>query len=294
MLASPSRTFGSFVFLCSIPRKLFDPRILRRFDRIHWDRCRSSAIWYLIHFPSDHALESSTRMACRNIYWWLKKAGVQLDVQKFIFPIRCTTNGDSFTGNTLKSLGDKVFLECRELHAKQRLIQIGNSSIHGSRATMCCMEGQDIRRVVQPRYCPALLLVIFIDLWEEKKFKYVQIMDTADLFFRLRELSGDIFVEKLMTVFQTWMKSLRDLNKGDRDETSWHTKLLLGSPFLRKSAELGLKTYRPDVIIPPFFFRRSISFSFRQREIGMENGLWCIRTTARFTEVICQNSNMLG
>jgi hypothetical protein len=67
----------------------------------------------------------------------------------------------------------------------------------------------------------------------------IQMVNDEDVFYWLRELLNEIPVRELRKVFDTWIKRLTAVTRGDGSYISWGIKLLSGSPTFNLEVQLG-------------------------------------------------------
>jgi hypothetical protein len=130
-------------------------------------------------------------------------------------------NSDSFITNILEPLEQKIFSNGRKPHAKRLTVHLDNCSIYARGASEVFMVEDNMIRLKHPPQSPDLApsnFYLFPTIKE--RLTDIQTVDEEDLFSRLRELLNEIPVRELRKVFDTWIKRLMAVTRGDRSYIS--------------------------------------------------------------------------
>jgi hypothetical protein len=176
-------------------------------------------------------------------------------------------NSDYFITNILEPLEQKMFPNGRKSHAKWLTVHLVNCSTHTGRASWVFMAEHNMTRLKHPPYSrdPAPSDFYLFPTIKER-LTCIQMVDEEDLFYRLRKLLNEIPVRELRKVFDSWIKRLTAVIRGDGSYISWWIKLLLGSSTFNLDVQLAQR------LIDETTFVRGTTFAFRQN--GSFSELW--------------------
>jgi hypothetical protein len=125
-------------------------------------------------------------------------------------------NSDYFITNILEPLKQKIFPNGRKPHAKRLTVHLNNCPIHTSGANEVFMAEHNI---IQFKHLPYSQDLAPSDFYFFRTIKErltdVQMVDEEDLFYRLSELLNEIPVRELRKGFNTWIKGLTAVTRGD-------------------------------------------------------------------------------